>query len=204
MADAIVRALWRMNVSRKHLLEWETAADAEKRAGTTRAAFWRAMGPSAVVAVVAARCSATLGDGPPSRGRGAARGALARRPGNRLVVLEADPAARGRAADISSGARAPTDGAQDVAVLRDLRRRAWPQPGARQLPGRPGRSRRVAHLADQHRAAAALLRHRLRPGLHDRGRPDRRAARDPLGDDRARALPRALTTTGTTSRRSSR
>jgi cyclic beta-1,2-glucan synthetase len=37
MADAITRALWRMTVSRKHLLEWETAADAEKRAGTTRA-----------------------------------------------------------------------------------------------------------------------------------------------------------------------
>ena len=52
MLDAITRALWRMNVSRKHLLEWETAADAEKRAGTTRTAFWRTMGPSAAVAAV--------------------------------------------------------------------------------------------------------------------------------------------------------
>ena len=52
MTDAISRALWRMNVSGKHLLEWETAADAEKRAGTTRAAFWRALGPAALVASV--------------------------------------------------------------------------------------------------------------------------------------------------------
>ena len=53
MADAIVRALWRMNVTHKHLLEWETAADAEKRAGTTRLAFWRALGPAALVACAA-------------------------------------------------------------------------------------------------------------------------------------------------------
>ena len=52
MTDAIVRALWRMGVSHKKLLEWETAADAEQRAGTSRAAFWRAMGPVAGVSAV--------------------------------------------------------------------------------------------------------------------------------------------------------
>ena len=52
MVDAITRALWRMNVSHKHLLEWETAADAEKRAGVTPRAFWRAMGPAATVAAL--------------------------------------------------------------------------------------------------------------------------------------------------------
>ena len=62
MVDAITRALWRMTVSRKHLLEWETAADAEKRAGTTRRAFWRAMGPSSVIAV-ALLLLGTIGDG---------------------------------------------------------------------------------------------------------------------------------------------
>ncbi len=51
MADAIVRALWRMLVTRKRLLEWETAADAEKRAGTTRTAFLAVMGPAAAIAV---------------------------------------------------------------------------------------------------------------------------------------------------------
>ncbi len=62
MADAITRALYRMTISHKHLLEWETAADAEKRAGTTRAAFWRAMGPVAIVAVLVVLAT-TLGQG---------------------------------------------------------------------------------------------------------------------------------------------
>jgi cyclic beta-1,2-glucan synthetase len=52
MVDAATRALWRRYVSGMHLLEWETAADAERRAGTSPAAFWRAISPSAIVAVV--------------------------------------------------------------------------------------------------------------------------------------------------------
>jgi len=51
MLDAAGRAVWRRFVTGRKLLEWETAADAEKRAGTTRNAFWRAMGPAAVAAV---------------------------------------------------------------------------------------------------------------------------------------------------------
>ncbi len=46
MLDAAIRATWRQWISHRHLLEWETAADAEKRAGTTHRAFWRAMGPA--------------------------------------------------------------------------------------------------------------------------------------------------------------
>ncbi|MGV8084131.1 MAG: GH36-type glycosyl hydrolase domain-containing protein [Coriobacteriia bacterium] len=60
MADAIGRALWRMNVSRRHLLEWETAADVEKRAGTTREAFWRVVGPMAGIAAAAVLAEAAL------------------------------------------------------------------------------------------------------------------------------------------------
>jgi cyclic beta-1,2-glucan synthetase len=52
MSDAIVRTLWRMTVSRRHLLEWVTAAEAEQGVGRTPAAFWRALGPSAGVAVL--------------------------------------------------------------------------------------------------------------------------------------------------------
>lgn len=51
MIDAVTRALWRRFVSGKKLLEWETAADAEVRAGTTRHAFWRAMGPIALLSL---------------------------------------------------------------------------------------------------------------------------------------------------------
>ena len=49
--DAIVRAVWRVAVSRKHLLEWETADDAAKRLGSTRAGFVHRMWPSSVVSV---------------------------------------------------------------------------------------------------------------------------------------------------------
>jgi cyclic beta-1,2-glucan synthetase len=52
MLDAIGRTLWRMGVSRRHLLEWVTAAEAEQRAGRTLADFWRALGPSSIAAVV--------------------------------------------------------------------------------------------------------------------------------------------------------
>jgi cyclic beta-1,2-glucan synthetase len=52
MVDAIARALWRMFVSHRHLLEWETAADVERRAGTTRKAFWLTLTPPAAVASV--------------------------------------------------------------------------------------------------------------------------------------------------------
>jgi cyclic beta-1,2-glucan synthetase len=52
MVDAIARTLWRMVVSRRHLLEWVTAAEAEQHAARTAAAFWRALGPAAAVAVL--------------------------------------------------------------------------------------------------------------------------------------------------------
>ncbi|MBN2841030.1 MAG: hypothetical protein JXP37_08765 [Coriobacteriia bacterium] len=62
MTDAIARALWRMSVSRRGLLEWETAAETEKRLGvgvlqafTTR--MWPSValvGASAAVIAVAA------------------------------------------------------------------------------------------------------------------------------------------------------
>ncbi|HSK48217.1 MAG TPA: glucoamylase family protein, partial [Coriobacteriia bacterium] len=50
MLDAMIRAIWRRFVSGKNLLEWETAADVERRAGTTTEAFWRAMSPASISA----------------------------------------------------------------------------------------------------------------------------------------------------------
>jgi cyclic beta-1,2-glucan synthetase len=52
MADAIVRALWRMYVSRRNLLEWETAADAERRMTGDLASFVRRLWPSSAISVV--------------------------------------------------------------------------------------------------------------------------------------------------------
>jgi cyclic beta-1,2-glucan synthetase len=45
-ADAIARTLYRLVVSRKHLLEWETAASTERRLGADFSAFWLNMWPA--------------------------------------------------------------------------------------------------------------------------------------------------------------
>jgi len=51
-ADAIVRTFWRMLVTRRHLLEWQTASQTERgMSGTSRLA-WRNMWPAVVLALV--------------------------------------------------------------------------------------------------------------------------------------------------------
>ena len=41
--DAIARTLWRMAVSHRHLLQWQTSSDVQRTARHTRAALWRQM-----------------------------------------------------------------------------------------------------------------------------------------------------------------
>ncbi|MEJ2502941.1 MAG: carbohydrate-binding protein, partial [Gemmatimonadota bacterium] len=50
-ADAIIRTLWRLGVSKRNLLEWQTASAAERDPGAGRALVWRAMAPAAALAV---------------------------------------------------------------------------------------------------------------------------------------------------------
>ena len=54
MADAIGRTLWRMLVSRQHLLEWESASDAARRLGTDAWSVWRQLWISPALALVLA------------------------------------------------------------------------------------------------------------------------------------------------------
>ena len=51
-ADAIARTLWRLAVSRRMLLEWQSAALAERAAITSPAGFWRAMWPPLAAALL--------------------------------------------------------------------------------------------------------------------------------------------------------
>jgi cyclic beta-1,2-glucan synthetase len=53
-ADAIVRTLWRMAVSRRRLLEWRTASQTERAMESSFRAVWRGMWPAVVVAGVVA------------------------------------------------------------------------------------------------------------------------------------------------------
>ncbi|HET6983395.1 MAG TPA: carbohydrate-binding protein, partial [Myxococcaceae bacterium] len=48
-ADAILRTLWRMGISRRRLLEWVTALQSERAASGSRRAIWRVMWPSVLL-----------------------------------------------------------------------------------------------------------------------------------------------------------
>ena len=67
-ADAIIRTLWRLFVSRRYLLEWQTSSRAERAATTNPGGMWRAMWPAVLLGggllpfVVLA---AGTGEGPP-------------------------------------------------------------------------------------------------------------------------------------------
>jgi cellobiose phosphorylase len=50
--DAILRTLWRMAVSRRHLLEWRTASQTERGMVSSFRVVWRGMWPAVVLAVV--------------------------------------------------------------------------------------------------------------------------------------------------------
>ncbi len=41
--DAIVRTLWRMAISHRHLLQWQTSSEVERRSSNAPAALWRTM-----------------------------------------------------------------------------------------------------------------------------------------------------------------
>jgi cyclic beta-1,2-glucan synthetase len=50
-ADAIVRTLWRLVVSRRHLLQWQTASQIERGTSSSLAALWHHMWPSVALAI---------------------------------------------------------------------------------------------------------------------------------------------------------
>ncbi len=52
MADAIVRTLYRMFVSRQNLLEWRTASQAHKASDSDLVAYYRLMYGAVVIALV--------------------------------------------------------------------------------------------------------------------------------------------------------
>jgi cyclic beta-1,2-glucan synthetase len=60
MTDAIARSLWRMLISRRNLLEWETAAEVERRLGSSAEGFVRRMWPGLAIVLIGAATSAVL------------------------------------------------------------------------------------------------------------------------------------------------
>jgi len=66
-ADAIARTLWRLFVTRRHLLQWQTASVAERTVSSSPRAAWRAMGPAVALAagIGAVSLAARRGETPP-------------------------------------------------------------------------------------------------------------------------------------------
>ncbi|ERI94105.1 glycosyltransferase family 36 [Clostridiales bacterium oral taxon 876 str. F0540] len=52
MLDAVIRTIYRLNVSKKHLLEWQTAADVEAKLGRKLKNFISAMWPASIIALL--------------------------------------------------------------------------------------------------------------------------------------------------------
>ncbi|MDQ3605137.1 MAG: hypothetical protein M3418_02955, partial [Gemmatimonadota bacterium] len=59
-ADAIMRTLWRLFVTQRHLLEWRTASSVERGASNAAPDVWRAMWPAVAIAGVALFAAARL------------------------------------------------------------------------------------------------------------------------------------------------
>ena len=66
-ADAIGRTLWRLFVSRRNLLEWQTASQVERSASRGARAAWRTMWPAVAVVAVLALGSCILAAAEPGR-----------------------------------------------------------------------------------------------------------------------------------------
>jgi cyclic beta-1,2-glucan synthetase len=142
-AHAIAVTLVRLVVTRRRLLEWETAATTAARAaglvgqrGLRR--FVAEMAASPIIAAVVAAgiwgCRRTLA------GRGAVPAALDACARRRLLAQRAGRRARAAARRARARAAAP-DGAQDLALLRNVRHRGRRLAAARQLPGERRRPR---------------------------------------------------------------
>ncbi len=146
-AGAVLRTLWRMAITRRHLLQWNPSSEVE-RLGGDRGAEWRD------------GTGVAAGAGPGGGGGRAAPAGAADRPAlpagmdlRARVDGVAGPAAgrdRGRTVGHAAGVPGPS-GASYLVLLPGLGARAGPLAAAGQHPGASVAGGRTAYLADQHR-----------------------------------------------------
>ena len=189
----------RMLITHQRLLEWNPSGDQERASRSDLSASFRAMWFAPALAVGTAGALAVFNPaalfvaGPfLILWLAIARHRLVDQPARRAPRGPAD----GRANPFSRPHRA-----QDLGVLRALRRPGRPLAAAGQLPGIPRRRTGASHLADQHGTGAAGEPVRLRLRL-----PPRRVAAGAHGahpgdDGRNWNATGAISTTGTTRRR---
>ncbi len=112
LSDATMRALWRSYVSKRHLLEWTTAAEAERLSGSDLRSFARAMAPAALLALLAVAVPVAL---VPSSRLWIAPAALAWAASPLLAFYISLPAHR----------RVVSPSAEDVRFMRRVARKTW-------------------------------------------------------------------------------
>ena len=190
MVDAIVRTLVRTSITRRHLLEWQTAAQVKADRDLDLLGLLPADGRQR-----RACCRRRSGGDPVDPGAAWIVAPF-------VVLWLAAPwiarqislpgaISRTGGAVLAGRSHAASDRASHMAVLRDLRGHQRARDATRQLPGRPATARRPPHVADQHRRVPPL--HRRRPRLRlDRNARDGRTARGDDRDDRStRTIPRS-------------
>ena len=189
MGDAIARTLWRLFVSRRHLLEWTPAAQASAAKRLDLQGFAVRMSGAFVLAAAALLLTLLFGHGgwPIADTVRRAVADFAR-----CSALRQPVSARrcGREDFGGPNADPASDRAPDLAVLRNVRDAGRQYAASGQLPGRPHLRGRPSNLADQHRIVSAFRRLRARLRL-DRDGPDHRSAgSDPCDDGSHAALSR--------------
>ena len=170
MIDAIGRTLVRLFITRRHLLEWTTAAQAAIGQRLDLAGFYRRMVAAVILAGVVLLVSLFAGEGTwplvlPFAALWAASPAFAR-------WISQSPPVAGRVTMIRPRCHgASTDGAPDVAILRNLHHACRQHAAAGQFSGRSSGSC-PSNIAHQYRALSPVRgeRPRFRLDRHPRGR----------------------------------
>ncbi len=188
-SDAILRTLWRLAVSRRHLLEWVPAAQAHRTLDLEATGFYRRMRGGILLAAAAGALVAAAGSGAGAWAAPFVAAWLLSPLVARWISLPPREDASARFSP-AGGARAARDRPPHLALLRAVRRSGVPRPAGRQLPGGAAAGSRAAHFADQHRARPALDRGGQRFRLDRDPRNARSLRRGPGRGRPPRALPR--------------
>ena len=202
MGDAIGRTLFRLLVTRRHLLEWVPAAqatigprlDLSASIGAWPARLSSALRPGALRCL---RGTGVVRQLAPGRGL---RSALDRLAGDRPL---GQPVAPGRGPAYRVRRRCAgfaADRASHLAVLRDFRHAGRPHAAAGQFSGGPGAGARASHVADQSRPLSAVGGHRARLRVDRNRRGGRAAGSDASHHGQSRRAFAAISTIGTTRR----
>jgi hypothetical protein len=187
--DAIVRAVWRVYVSRRGLLQWTSAAHTAGSLGDTVSLPTALRFMGGAVALTGGRGGAGAGRAHVAAGGGAAARGLAAGARDRGLDQPLGAAAP-RAAHARAAPRPAAAGAPHLALLRRAGGPARPLAAARPPAGGPGPDDGPPHVAHQHRHDAREHARRLRPRLHRGPHAREPGARDARHARPARAPPR--------------